>query len=40
MNMMKNMYDSGDDEMKKTISKAWYESQNGKKSAGLDDMKF
>ncbi|CAI5732894.1 unnamed protein product [Hyaloperonospora brassicae] len=28
MDMMKNMYDEGDDEMKSTISKAWYESRN------------
>ncbi|BFZ05543.1 hypothetical protein BsWGS_08582 [Bradybaena similaris] len=25
--MLKNMYDDGDDEMKRSISKAWYESQ-------------
>uniref|UniRef100_A0AAV1UKD9 Calcyclin-binding protein n=1 Tax=Peronospora matthiolae TaxID=2874970 RepID=A0AAV1UKD9_9STRA len=28
MDMMKNMYDEGDAEMKSTISKAWYESRN------------
>jgi len=33
MNLMKNMYESGDDEMKRTIAKAWSESQN-KKAAG------
>ncbi|KAG5897064.1 hypothetical protein JTB14_025880 [Gonioctena quinquepunctata] len=27
MSMMKNMYDKGDDEMKRTIAKAWTESQ-------------
>nr|CAI5822089.1 unnamed protein product [Callosobruchus analis] len=27
MSLMKNMYDSGDDEMKRTIAKAWHESQ-------------
>ncbi|XP_060526842.1 calcyclin-binding protein [Cylas formicarius] len=27
MSLMKNMYDSGDDEMKRTIAKAWTESQ-------------
>ena len=27
MKMMKKMYDEGDDEMKRTISKAWCESQ-------------
>ncbi len=38
MSMMKQMYDSGDDEMKRTIAKAWHESQEkrGKEgSAGL-----
>jgi len=30
MEMMKNMYDEGDDEMKKTISKAWCDAQSGK----------
>lgn len=25
--LLKNMYDEGDDEMKRTISKAYYESQ-------------
>ena len=30
MNMMQKMYDEGDDEMKRTISKAWYESKSGK----------
>lgn len=28
MNMMKQMYEEGDDEMKRTISKAWSESRN------------
>lgn len=28
MSIMKNMYDQGDDEMKRTIAKAWTESQN------------
>ncbi|CAH2015081.1 unnamed protein product [Acanthoscelides obtectus] len=27
MSLMKNMYESGDDEMKRTIAKAWHESQ-------------
>eukprot|EP00667_Euglena_gracilis_P019859 EG_transcript_21362 len=31
MNLMKNLYEEGDDEMKRTISKAFYESQAGKK---------
>uniref|UniRef100_A0A1I7RTY9 Calcyclin-binding protein n=2 Tax=Bursaphelenchus xylophilus TaxID=6326 RepID=A0A1I7RTY9_BURXY len=34
MNMMKKMYDEGDDEMKRTIKKAMYESQQ-KKEAGF-----
>ncbi|KRW98350.1 HSP20-like chaperone [Pseudocohnilembus persalinus] len=34
MNLMKQMYDSGDDEMKRTINKAWAESQQ-KKQSGL-----
>ncbi|KAF7635822.1 hypothetical protein Mgra_00004734 [Meloidogyne graminicola] len=32
MNMMKQMYDEGDDEMKRTIRKSWYEAQNKKSS--------
>lgn len=34
MNMMKEMYNSGDDEMKKQIAKAWTESKN-KNDAGM-----
>ncbi|XP_047151099.1 calcyclin-binding protein-like [Vigna umbellata] len=30
MDMMKNMYDEGDDEMKKTIAKAWTDARSGK----------
>ena len=30
MNMMKKMYDDGDDDMKRTIAKAWTESQDKK----------
>lgn len=30
MSMLKNMYESGDDEMKKTIAKAWSESRDKK----------
>lgn len=37
MNMMKKMYDEGDDDMKRTIAKAWTESQN-KRGSGLDAM--
>lgn len=40
MDMMKKMYDEGDDEMKKTINKAWDESMNktasGEGMAGLN----
>lgn len=31
MNMMKKMYEEGDEEMKRTIAKAWTESQDKKK---------
>ncbi|KAK0073063.1 hypothetical protein PV326_013830, partial [Microctonus aethiopoides] len=37
MNLMKKMYQDGDDNMKRTIAKAWTESQD-KKSAGLSDF--
>ncbi|KAK9055982.1 hypothetical protein SSX86_027069 [Deinandra increscens subsp. villosa] len=30
MDLMKNMYEEGDDEMKKTIAKAWTDSRSGK----------
>ncbi|XP_022955235.1 calcyclin-binding protein-like [Cucurbita moschata] len=30
MDLMKNMYDDGDDEMKKTIAKAWTDARSGK----------
>ena len=33
MKMMKQMYDDGDDEMKRTIAKAWTESRE-KQAAG------
>jgi len=36
MSIMKQMYQDGDDEMKRTIAKAWTESQ-GKKEKGLMD---
>lgn len=37
MNMMQKLYDEGDDEMKRTISKAWSESRdkNGKGMAAV-----
>jgi len=34
MTMMKKMYDEGDDDMKRTISKAWTESRE-KQGAGM-----
>ncbi|EFO16839.1 hypothetical protein LOAG_11664 [Loa loa] len=36
MNMMKQLYDEGDDDMKRTIRKAWHESQT-KKSLDPDE---
>ena len=38
MDMMKNMYDGGDDEMKRTMTKAWAESQDKEKKGGLGGM--
>lgn len=37
MNLMKKMYQDGDDDMKKTIAKAWTESQQ-KNAAGMMDL--
>jgi len=34
MNLMKKMYDEGDDEMKRTIKKTWYESQQKQNAEG------
>jgi hypothetical protein len=34
MNLMKQMYDDGDDEMKRTIRKTWAESQDKKAKGG------
>ncbi|XP_053610892.1 calcyclin-binding protein [Plodia interpunctella] len=36
MSLMKNMYETGDDEMKRMISKAWYEGQHKKKTDTID----
>ncbi|XP_068617815.1 calcyclin-binding protein [Battus philenor] len=36
MSLMKNMYETGDDDMKRMISKAWYEGQQKKKTDTLD----
>jgi len=38
MNLMKKMYDEGDDEMKRTIKKTWYESQQKQKEGGMPGM--
>jgi|ERR1711915_697748 len=38
MNMLKKIYDEGDDEMKRTINKAWSESQEKKIRGGAPDM--
>ncbi|KAK4751156.1 hypothetical protein SAY87_004638 [Trapa incisa] len=37
MDLMKNMYEEGDDEMKKTIAKAWTDARSGK---AADHMNF
>ncbi|MEQ2185876.1 hypothetical protein XENOCAPTIV_011805, partial [Xenoophorus captivus] len=39
MSVLKKIYDDGDDEMKRTINKAWTESQD-KKKKGEDMMDF
>lgn len=39
MKLMKQMYDDGDDDMKRTIAKSWHESQEKRKKEGLgEDM--
>ena len=38
MDMMKKMYQEGDDEMKRTIAKAWTEGQDKKGMGGMDGM--
>lgn len=38
MKMMKKMYDEGDDEMKRTIAKSWYESSNKSGDGGGSAM--
>ncbi|CAG2119506.1 unnamed protein product, partial [Medioppia subpectinata] len=37
MRLMKQMYNEGDDDMKRTIAKSWYESRN--KNSSEIDMK-
>jgi hypothetical protein len=34
MTMMKDLYDSGDEEMKRMIAKSWTEARQGKTGAG------
>lgn len=36
MNLMKKMYNEGDDNMKRTIAKSWYEAQNKKPDFNMD----
>jgi len=38
MNMMKKMYEDGDDEMKRTIAKAWTEGQEKKNQDGFGNL--
>jgi len=38
MKMMKKMYDEGDDEMKRTIAKAWTEGQDKRGAGGMPGM--
>jgi len=38
MNLMKKMYQDGDDEMKKTIAKAWTESQEKQRNGATLDL--
>lgn len=35
---MKSMYDTGDDEMKRSIKKAFYESNQKKQAGGIGDF--
>ena len=38
MNIMKKMYDEGDDDMKRMLKKTWYESQNKKANEGMPGL--
>ncbi len=38
MQMMQKMYDEGDDDMKRTLKKAWHESQEKKMKGDLGDF--
>ncbi|KAI8568405.1 hypothetical protein RHMOL_Rhmol02G0196600 [Rhododendron molle] len=39
MDLMKNMYEEGDDEMKKTIAKAWTDARSGKAADPLKEYR-
>lgn len=38
MKLMKQMYDDGDDEMKRTIRKSWHEAQTKKDNLGAGGL--
>lgn len=38
MNMMKKMYDDGDDDMKRMIKKTWYETQQKQQGGGMPEL--
>ena len=38
MDMMKNMYNDGDDKTKRTIAESWEKSQRGELSGGIGGM--
>lgn len=38
--LMQNMYEEGDDEMKKTIAKAWTDARSGKPGMGSSPADF
>lgn len=38
MSMLRNLYDEGDDDMKRTLAKAWTEVQEKRKKGGDDDV--
>lgn len=40
MSMLRNLYDEGDDDMKRTLAKAWTEVQEKRKKGGNDDMEM
>ncbi|KAL9265990.1 Calcyclin-binding protein-like protein, partial [Drosera capensis] len=40
MDLMKNMYEEGDEEMKKTIAKAWTDARSGKTADSLGGKKM